>query len=78
MFPPHTALPQFPKLLPTGRLPADPLIIEVMEEYSTVMQLTAHSGRFWLRLSGSVYNTREDYVRAKEVLVSFCSKYLSE
>ena len=29
---------------------------------------SSHSGHFWARLSGSVYNTREDYLRLKEVL----------
>ena len=29
----------------------------------------SHSGHFWVRLSGSVYNTREDYLRLKEVLI---------
>lgn len=62
------ALPDLPQLRPMSLRRADLLCIEVMQEHNIVMPITCHSGHFWARLSGSVFNTREDYLRLKEAL----------
>ena len=36
---------------------------------SLCLQLSTFNGRIWCRLSGNVYSKKEDFVRAKDVLV---------
>jgi len=62
------ALPDLPGVRPLSLRRADLLTIELMQELNIVMPITCFSGHFWARLSGSVYNTREDYLRLKEAL----------
>ena len=52
-------------LLCFGFVPHDASFRLILNPYT----LPSHSGHFWVRLSGSVYNTREDYLRLKEVLI---------
>ena len=62
------ALPPLPSR-PAAFSESELLITEVMSESSVVSQYCTFNGRMWIRISGSVYATREDMIRLKEAVV---------
>ena len=38
------------------------------------VQCPCHSGRFWVRLSGAVFNTKEDYLAVRDALLKMLKK----
>jgi len=40
-------------------------------EENVVVVITAFSGYFWLRISANVYNTKEDYLHLRDVLLKY-------
>ena len=48
---------------------ADGIIIDLIKEANIVAQFTVISGAFYTRLSGSIFNRREDYYILRDVLL---------
>ena len=48
---------------------AENLIVEMLEEYNVVMQVTCFSGRLWTRIAGGIYSEREDYERLRDAVL---------
>ena len=49
----------------------DEMVETLVTEQGLIMCLTVFNGKCWIRISGHVYNTKEDYLKAKDVLLSF-------
>eukprot|EP00095_Tigriopus_kingsejongensis_P011239 maker-scaffold414_size178625-snap-gene-0.34 protein:Tk11239 transcript:maker-scaffold414_size178625-snap-gene-0.34-mRNA-1 annotation:"hypothetical protein CGI_10027365" len=47
---------------------AESLIKEIMAEFKVVTQITCFSGKFWVRLSGSIYSQKDDYLQLRDAL----------
>merc|ERR1719295_530948 len=47
------------------------MVETLVTEHGLIMCLTVFNGKCWIRISGHVYNTKEDYLKAKDVLLSF-------
>merc|ERR1711879_355452 len=68
------ALPHMPAVLPLTWRRANQLTVKIMLEYKVDVQCTCHSGRFWVRLSGAVFNTKEDYLAVRDALLKMLEK----
>lgn len=51
---------------------AEAMVKHVMKESNVIVALFCFSGRMWCRISGSVFNTEEDYDRLREALLTTC------
>jgi hypothetical protein len=65
---PYAALPL------TGEAPmswrrADLFVMEIIKDFSTIVQITCHSGHYWARLSGSIFSVKQDYIKLQDILV---------
>ena len=49
----------------------DEMVETLVTEHGLIMCLTVFNEKCWIRISGHVYNTKEDYLKAKDVLLSF-------
>ncbi len=46
----------------------DNLVADLVANDKLVLCITCFDGKAWVRLSGNVYNTREDYIRLRDGL----------
>ena len=72
-----SALPHMTGVLPKTWRRANQLTVEIMQEHKVNVLCTYHSGRFWVRLSGTVFNTKEDYIAVKEALLKMVKQRAS-
>ncbi len=71
-------MPDLPPDWPQTKKYGDDIIREMIREHDMSAVVAAHSGRFWLRLSGSVYNTRADYERLRDILLEKFADYVQK
>jgi len=64
-------LPDSSKYSPICRDQAEKLMDDLVAKEKVVALVTAFSGHFWLRISANVYNSKEDYLMLKDVLLKY-------
>ena len=47
------------------------MITDLMAAHNVVAQFMTYNEKIWVRLSGSVYAKKEDYIRLKEALIDY-------
>ena len=47
----------------------DALVQTVMKEHHVIVCFFVYNSRLWARVSGNIYNIKEDYVKLKDALV---------
>jgi hypothetical protein len=66
------ALPSTTKEHPAATIAlADVKTIELLSKHNVSVNITAFHDVFWMRISGSVWSTKQDYERLRDALLEY-------